>query len=76
MPEHEPQVGQAERSYTSTFFVAGIFIGADHDRIDQINPMVGEFGFTRFHRPTRNKHHRNIEAHRSHQHARSDFIAV
>ncbi len=77
MPEHEPQVGQAERSYSATSSSVKLSSAANHG-INQVNRVfiATDFHFTRFHRPTRDEHHRNIQAHRRHQHARSDFVTV
>ena len=38
--------------------------------------MICEFGFARFHRTAGYKNHRDVQAHRGHQHSGGDFVAV
>ena len=51
-------------------------VGGDHHGVNQIEAVVGEFGFTRFHRAPGHKNSRNVEAHRSVKHSGCDLVAI
>ena len=73
MPEQEPQVGQAERSMAATsssltLLSAAATIASIKSRpLDLALPVH----LARLHRPAGNEHHRDVQAHRGHQHARA-----
>ena len=76
IPEHEPQVGQALRSYSGDRFVGGGIVGGNDHGVDQIQAVAGQFGFAGFHRPAGDEHHRDVQAQGGHEHAGGDFVAV
>ena len=54
-------------------------ISSSHHGIHQIQRLDFASGcqiFAGLHRPARNEHRRNVKPHRSHQHARGNFIAI
>ena len=79
MPEHDPQVGQAERSYSATSASdtagsAGLHDGVDEIRMDDL--AVLQLDLAGFHRAAGHEHRRDVEAQRRHQHAGRDLVAV
>ena len=81
MPEHEPQVGQAERSITCEVgFADAASVGGGDHRVDQVHRLLfgfrAELDLSGFHRATRDEHGRNVEPQSSHQHAGRDLVAV
>ena len=78
MPEHEPQVGQAERSITATsasetFVSAAATIASTE--VDFARSGRG-LDLARLHRPTGDEDGRDVEPQRRHQHAGRDLVAV
>jgi hypothetical protein len=79
IPEHDPQVGQAERSYSSTSAsltagIAGATIMASI-RSAALTALP-DLDLARFHRPAGNEDGRNVQPHGGHQHSRRDLVAV
>src|SRR5690606_17279237 len=56
--------------------VADTGVSGNHHGVDQVQLVLGQFCLACLHRPARDKHHGNIEAHGGHQHAGSDLVAV
>ena len=64
--------------------VGHLVVHRHHHGVDQIQLAefdflrlgVGQAHLARFHGATRNKHHRNVQAHRGHQHAGRDLVAI
>ncbi len=78
MPEQEPQVGQAERSMTSTSSSADAVVGGGDHRVDEVDLLQHALGddLAGLHRPAGDEDGRDVEAHRRHQHAGRDLVAV
>ena len=57
-------------------FVADGGIRGYHHGVDQVEFVLRQLGFARFHRPAGDEHHRDVEAHCRHQHAGGDLVAV
>ena len=84
MPEHEPQVGQAERSISpSSASLTLASLDGDH-RIDEVEladerlavAVVRADELAGLHRAARDEDGRDVEPHRRHQHAGRDLVAV
>jgi hypothetical protein len=67
MPEHEPQVGQAERSIDLHVLVGDLVVGGGDHGVDQVERLLLalEHDLAGFHRPAGDEHHRNVEAQRA-----------
>ena len=78
MPEHEPQVGQAERSITATSASETLASAAATIASMRSTLRVAgrELDLARLHRPAGDEHRRDVEAQRRHQHAGRDLVAV
>ena len=78
MPEHEPQVGQAERSMTSTS--SSVTLSSAAATMASIRSsallLALQHDLAGFHRPAGDEHGRDVEAQRRHQHAGRDLVAV
>jgi hypothetical protein len=79
MPEQEPQVGQAERSISSTsasetLLSAALTIASTRSRWIVLPPILHHLAG--FHRAAGDEDGRDVDAHRGHQHARRDLVAV
>ena len=78
IPEHEPQVGQAERSYSSTS--ASLALGSAARIMASIRSTaltaLPLLDLARLHRPAGDKDDRDVQAQRGHQHSRRDLVAV
>ena len=78
IPEHEPQVGQAERSITATS--ASDTLSSAAATIASIRSTVRvarrELDLACLHRPARDEDGGDVEAQRRHQHARRDLVAI
>ena len=55
-------------------FIAHTFVGTLYHRIYQVQML--SVPFTGFHRTTANKHGRDIQPHRRHQHSRSNLVTI
>ena len=79
MPEHEPQVGQAERSITCDVGVADLVVGGGDHRVDQVDRpdvLPLEHDLAGLHRPAGDEDRGDVEPQRRHQHAGRDLVAV
>ncbi len=75
MPEHEPQVGQAERSTSARPVVVDLRRRGRGDRRDQVGGRlrhaVDDHGLAGLHRPAGDEHRGDVEPHRRVEHARA-----
>ena len=80
MPEHEPHVGQAERSMSSRSSPPHRIVGRGDHGVDQIQPAgnhtVDRDRTAGLHGPSGDEHGRDVQTHRRQQHARWDLVAV
>ncbi len=78
MPEHEPQVGQAERSMICDVLVGDLVVGGGDHGVDQVERdlLAVHDDLAGLHRAAGDEDRRDVEAQRRHQHAGGDLVAI
>ena len=78
MPEHDPQVGHAERSITARSASENLRVRRSDHRVDQVDLAAArrQLDLARFHRTPRHEHRRYVEPQSRHQHAGGYLVAV